>query len=86
MHVYSAILSIVVWQRVSSQPREAYELAVENAAAWYGQPAVEAPVPPRSPPPMWTPLGSAPESLVDIPNLNLKDVAEGEKALLKPEP
>ena len=86
VHLYSAILSIVVWQRVNSQQRhpEAYDPAVVHAAAWYGHPA-EVPAVPKSPPPMWTPMGSAPESLAEIPDLDLKDVAEGEKAVLKPE-
>jgi hypothetical protein len=85
--VASAVLSIVVWQRINSTAHQkTYDPGVEHAAAWYGQPpAVEAPVPPKSPPPMWTPLGSAPEPLAEIANLSLKDVSEGQTAVLKPE-
>jgi hypothetical protein len=79
------ILSVVVWQRVNTTPhREAYDPAVEHAAVWYGQHAeMETPAVPKSPPPMWTPLGSALESLDGMAELDLKD---GEKAEEKVEP
>jgi hypothetical protein len=86
VHVYSAILSIVVWQRVNAQGKhpDAYAPTVEHAPVWYGHVA-EVPAMPNSPPPMWTPMGSAPESLAEIPELDLKDMAKEEKAVLKPE-